>query len=144
MYFVIFAVLSGCAVVEQVEDTGQVPDTAAVGAAPPPPASARTVEDFDTTSAKDRAEAAAVSGQGRLIGETVASLGDPSMPGFWLVTPLVNDVTTGQVALAGSDAGVEVELRPGDGGSSRISLAALRLLGAPLTDLVTLEVFAGG
>lgn len=116
-------------------------------AAPEPPATARTVDEFDTTSAEERAAAAAPAqgGGGALLGTSVASLGDPARPGFWLETPLVSAETQGRVAYGGKWA--QVTLIPIDGpatGGSRISLAAMRLLGAPLTDLPTVEVYSGG
>lgn len=115
-----------------------------------PPAGARTAEAFDTTTAAERAEAAAAPAEPageRLLGETVASLGDVAKPGFWLETPLVSKVTQGRVVYPGSGKSAQVELIPIDGpatAGSRISLAAMRLIEAPLTDLPTLEVYAGG
>ncbi len=107
-----------------------------------PDADARTVEDFDTTTEAQREEATAqASGDGTSLGTTVASLGDAAVPGFWLETPLVSQPTTGRVRNPATGRTVQVDLRPISGGSSRISLAALRLLEAPLTELVTLEVF---
>ena len=106
-----------------------------------PGSDARTVEDFDTTSAADREAATSTSGGGSRLGTTVASLGDAGAPGFWLETPLVSAPTTGRVRNPDTGRTVQVDLRPISGGSSRISLAALRLLEAPLTELVTLEVF---
>ena len=102
---------------------------------------ARTIEDFDTTSEEQREAASSTSSGGNSLGTTVASLGDAATPGFWLETPLVSTPTTGRVRNPATGRTVQVDLRPIDGGSSRISLAALRLLEAPLTELVTLEVF---
>ncbi len=106
-----------------------------------PDEDARTVEEFDTTSEEQREEAASVSAGGNVLGTTVASLGDAGQPGFWLETPLVDSPATGRVRNPETGRTVQVDLRPIQGGSSRISLAALRLLEAPLTELVTLEVF---
>ncbi len=106
-----------------------------------PEEDARTVEEFDTTTREQREEAAAATAGGNAIGTTVASLGDAGQPGFWLETPLVDAPTTGRVRNPDTGRTVQVDLRPIEGGSSRISLAALRLLEAPLTELVTLEVF---
>jgi hypothetical protein len=75
-----------------------------------------------------------------------AALGDPSAPGFWLETPLVSEVRQGRVRLAATGASVQVELRPIQGAAtagSRLSLAAMRLLGVGLTDLPEIEVYAG-
>ncbi|MBE9638138.1 hypothetical protein [Salipiger mangrovisoli] len=122
--------------------------SAASGAALRPPTSARTQEQFDTTSAAERsAAAAAPAASERKLGSTVASLGDPADPGFWLETPMVSSVTKGRVVYPATGKSAQVELRPIEGpasGGSRISLPAMRLIGAPLTDLPTLTVYAGG
>lgn len=107
-------------------------------AAPPPPAAARTAEAFDTTTAAQRAAATAVparQGETRL-GTTIVSLGPPAEPGLWLRTGLVSAVTMGRIEDAQSGTSVALELRPSGGpatGGSEISLAAMRLLGVPLT-----------
>ncbi|MDJ1016064.1 MAG: hypothetical protein QNJ35_06090 [Paracoccaceae bacterium] len=108
----------------------------------PPPANARTVEEFDTSTQADREAAATVSSQGTFIGTTVASLGDPGRPGFWIEAPLITAPGKGRVVWPATGAEVELDLIPGDGGGGRLSLAALRLLGVPLTDLPTVEVYA--
>lgn len=136
--------LSACAefpVLTQIEpqDAAAEPPEAA---APTPPPNARTVEQFDTTTEEQRVAAAAPSAGGRSLGSTVASLGNAADPGFWMETSLVSDPTMGRLVFPVNGKEVEVELRPYEGGSSRISLAALRLLEAPLTELVTLEVYA--
>ncbi len=108
---------------------------------------ARTVEQFDTTTNLQRAEAANVAAAAsgtRKLGKTVSSLGDPAQPGFWLKTPLVNAPVKGRVHYPGSGKSVAVDLIPIKGAKtagSRISLAALRLLGAPLTGLPELTVY---
>lgn len=141
LFFMTFPVLVACAPVTQLEPVPESSDTTETVGAPPPPANARTIEQFDTTTEAERAAAASPSSGGTRLGETVATLGDAATPGFWVETPLVSDVTSGRVVNTGNGKSVEVELRPVDGGSSRVSLAALRLLEAPLTELVTLEVF---
>ncbi len=113
---------------------------------PAPQANATTVEQFDTTSAEDRAAASAApqTGGEQRLGETVASLGDVTQPGFWLETPLVSEPATGRVLYPETGDTAQVELIPIDGpatGGSRISLPAMRLLNAPLTGLPTLVVF---
>lgn len=109
---------------------------------PLPDEDAITIEDFDTTTEAQREEAvSAPATGGGSLGTTVASLGDAATPGFWLETPLVSAPTTGRVRNPATGRTVQVDLRPSAGGSSRISLAAMRLLEAPLTELVTLEVF---
>lgn len=113
--------------------------------APPPDQAARTADEFDTTTEEQRAAATAIEvADISLIGKTVASLGDPTNPGFWLETPLVDTLTAGAVVNPASGARVAVDLRPiaaPPGSGSRISLAALRALGGSLTDLLTVEVF---
>src|SRR5690606_35611626 len=111
------------------------------GVAPPP--TARSIEDFDTTTEAERQAAAEATG-GTSLGATIASLGDPAAPGFWLETPLVDATRPGRVVVTNTGASAEVELRPIAGpvtGGSRISLAALRVLGLTLTDLPELEVY---
>ncbi len=110
--------------------------------APPPPADARTVEEFDTTTEAERVAAVSSGSGGRFLGETVASLGDPGRPGFWMETPLVQSETPGRLDFPERGTRVEVTLMPTEGASSRVSLAALRLLEAPLADLSTLKVYA--
>ncbi len=133
------AVLMACA---PVTETAAPEETVPEATAPPPPPNARTVEQFDTTTEAERVAAAAPSAGGQRLGETVATLGDVAAPGFWVETPMVDSVTNGRVVNKANDKSVEVELRPVTG-SSRISLAAMRLLDASLTELVTLEVFQG-
>ncbi len=112
---------------------------------PPPPPTARTVEDFDTTSAEDRAAAVntgPASGERRL-GTTIATLGSPTDPGIWFKTPLVTSVTQGRIEFNGNS--VSLELRPSGGApgsGSQISLAAMRLIEAPLTGLPEITVYA--
>ena len=138
---------AGCAAT--MPSDGPMPGGAAetVVAAPPPPAGAVTADEFDTTSAEERAAALAGPPEGeRMLGRTVASLGNPADPGFWLETPLVSEVTQGRVVYGPSGNSVAVELRPIPGAAtagSRVSLPALRLLGAPLTGLPELTVYAG-
>lgn len=85
-----------------------------------------------------------LAGESRL-GETVATLGDPTQPGFWLRTPLVAAETKGRVVNDKTGASVQVDLLPmGEerGAGSLLSLASMRLLGGSLTDLPELTVFA--
>ncbi len=112
-----------------------------------PPQNARTVEEFDTTTVEERVEAAAPATGGRSLGTTIASLGDPTKAGFWLETPLVDAPAKGRVVFPGSGKSAQVDLIPidaPDGAGSRISLAAMRLIEAPLTDLPTIEVYIEG
>jgi len=119
---------------------------------PPPPPSATTEAEFDTTTEEDRAAALVApepeDEDGEVaLGTTIASLGDPTDPGIWLKTPLVDTLTMGRVEYPEAGRSINIELRPsgGEPGSgSQISLPAMRLLEAPLTGLPELEVFAGG
>ncbi|MDE4133531.1 hypothetical protein PXK00_10430 [Phaeobacter sp. QD34_3] len=72
--------------------------------------------------------------------QVVASLGDPAVPGLWMETSLVSNE---QKALLRSASGAEVvvTLKPSpSAGSARVSIAAMRALGVPLTELVELQV----
>ncbi len=113
-----------------------------------PPSGARTAETLDTTSQEDRAAARATppASAERLLGTTIASLGAPTEPGFWLKTPLVRRETQGRVVYLETGKSVQVTLIPIDGpptAGSRLSLPALRLIEAPLTGLPEVQVFAG-
>lgn len=109
-----------------------------------PPKEAKTVEEFDTTTSKDRQEAVAVDqAVGTRLGKTVLSLGSPTEPGFWVKTPLVTKEQAGRVRIIASGAEANVTLMPieGDGSASQISLAAMRVLNVGLTDLPEAELF---
>ncbi len=109
-------------------------------------AGAVTAEQFDTTTEAERlAATAGATGVEAGLGRTIATLGNPADPGFWLETPLVDRIRPGRVVSVANGEAVQLELRPigGDpGAGSRISLPALRLLGVGLTGLHELEVFA--
>ena len=77
------------------------------------------------------------------LGTTQATLGPPAEPGIWLKTPLVKALTMGRVSYQGKDANVELRPSGGAAGSgSQMSLAAMRLLEIPLTEIATVEVFS--
>jgi hypothetical protein len=134
-----------------VDASAAVPDAAIVTLdptpPPPPPPAARTVEEFDTTSAEDRAAAVAVVAEPageQSLGITNISLGPPAQPGIWLETGLVSELAPGRVENPASGKSVNLELRPSGGpatAGSQMSLAALRLLGVPLTALIDVEVY---
>lgn len=142
--------LAGCAefgapAIAPTEDA--VRPVARPDSAPPPPEDAVTVEAFDTTTEAERVAAAAAPDTGgeRELGRTIASLGDPTDPGFWAKTPLVDEVQPGRLDYPETGKSVLVELRPleaAPGSGSQVSLPALRLLEAPLTALPELIVFA--
>lgn len=112
-------------------------------AAPPPPRTATTVEQFDTTTEDQRDAASQAVEGGQLLGQTVASLGDPGRSGFWIETALAETQGRGRVEDPATGLSVEVELLPlsGDAGS-RLSLAAMRVLEIGLTDLPRVDVYA--
>lgn len=113
---------------------------------PRPPATARTEEQFDTTTVAERAAASApvVAATERDLGVTIVSLGNPAQPGFWLETTLVSAPAKGRVLNPATGESVQVDLIPISDGGSRMSLPAMRLLGVPLTDLAEVQVFSGG
>ncbi|MCL7465799.1 hypothetical protein [Phaeovulum sp. NW3] len=146
--------LSGCAQgpLSGLRSADPVTPAAALPEAPPPapipkPA-ARTVEEFDATTAAQRATAAAKPAPGAetRLGTTVASLGNPAEPGFWLRTPLARAEAPGRIEHPATGASAQVTLLPmpgaAAGAGSQISLPALRLLGLPLTALPELVVYA--
>lgn len=119
--------------------------TAPVQTAAIPRAAARSADQMNTTTPQQRAEAAkpATSPEVRL-GSTVASLGDPTLPGFWVKTPLVKAPAKGRVHYAITGKSAKVDLLPLAGpasGGSQLSLPALQLLGVSLTDLPTVEIW---
>lgn len=82
-----------------------------------------------------------------LLGRTIASLGDPNKPGFWIETPLASAAGKGKVRYEKSGRTIKVDLIPIPGeatAGSRLSLAAMRLLDAPLTSLPEVVVYADG
>lgn len=112
-----------------------------------PAQSAKTAEQFDTTTSEQRSHAvqpATPVGGERRLGATVGTLGNPAESGFWLKTPLVSKPGKGRVEYPATGKSVAVDLVPIDGpktAGSRVSLATLRLLGAPLTGLPDLIVY---
>lgn len=93
---------------------------------------------------EDVAGAAADAGDGLILGFAVASLGDASIPGLWMETPLVS--TEGPGRVIGPDGRtVAVTLRPSGGGpgsGSRLSLQAMQALGIDLAALPTVTVIS--
>lgn len=77
---------------------------------------------------------------------TIAGLGDPGTPGLWLQTPLVTKERGGRVVMVKTGASARVTLVPSGGpvtGGSQLSLQGFQALGAPLTQLVELDVYPG-
>jgi len=141
------ATVSGCANPAFLDKlaTSANPGSGQVGENLAPPKDAVTVEQFDTTTTAERAAAVATAKPtNKAIGVTIASLGNPAEPGFWLKTPLVQEPTRGHVSIGAGGKAVALELLPIDGpqsAGSRISLAAMRLLGVSLAALPELTVF---
>lgn len=125
------------------------PGTSLTAARPAPAAGlgrgGQSADALDRTSAAERAAAtAAPAARTQLLGETLANLGAPAETGFWLRTGLVTQPRQGRVEGPGGQS-VRVELRPSGGpagSGSQLSLAAFRALELPLTQLVSLRVFA--
>ncbi len=122
-------------------------ESAAPMAAPRPRPAARRVEEFDTTSPEQRAAAVAqpAASAERKLGRTIASLGDPTDPGFWVKSPLVKTSGKGRIVDVANGRSVLVDLKPlpGDeGAGSQVSLPALRLLGVGLTALPEVVLYA--
>lgn len=108
---------------------------------------AQTVAQLDRSSGTERVRAAAAPSGGEIrLGSTVASLGDPSQPGFWVKTPLVIAEAPGRVVNPATGKSAKVRLIPLGGpasAGSQVSLPTLQMLGISLTDLPTLEVYQG-
>ncbi|NCQ23734.1 MAG: hypothetical protein COW54_11545 [Rhodobacteraceae bacterium CG17_big_fil_post_rev_8_21_14_2_50_63_15] len=136
-------VLGGCAQVAQVVARKPVQTT------PQPPVQItgpQTAATLDSTTQAERqvAVATAQASPARDLGVTIASLGTPAEPGFWLKTPLVRARAKGRVDYAATGKSVAVDLIPLDasaGAGSRLSLAGFRVIGAPLTALPELRVY---
>lgn len=135
---------------KMIEPAAEV-DTAALApatTAPPPPPAARTVEALDTTTPEQRAAAVAPPKvPNKNLGKTVVSLGSPTEPGLWMKTPLVKNEAQGRVTNPANGKSSLVTLLPLDGpatAGSRMSLPALRLIGASLTDLTEVQVALEG
>ncbi|MCU9838532.1 hypothetical protein OEZ49_12205 [Ruegeria sp. WL0004] len=77
--------------------------------------------------------------------QTIAGLGDPTIPGRWMETTLVSQERNGRVVVRKTGATAHVTLIPvaGDpGAGSRLSLEAMRALLAPIDELVELDVYS--
>lgn len=140
---------TGQPVIAGPELTGTAPRTPGktLSSAPRPSPAARTAAQFDTTSREQKAQAAAPPASAeRRLGTTVASLGDPSQPGFWIKTPLAKSETDGRIVNPANGKSAKVRLIPMGGpasAGSQVSLPALQLIGVSLTDLPMIEVYEG-
>ena len=143
--------LAGCAelgLTPPAQTQARAPAPAAAPPAstrPPLTGAPRTVADFDRASDDERQAAVAPPpAAAGAIGTTVASLGDPARPGFWIETPLVSEPGRGSVLYRANGRRLNVDLIPIPGpasGGSRLSLSAMRMLDAPLTGLPQVDVF---
>ncbi|MBF9034760.1 hypothetical protein HKCCE2091_10960 [Rhodobacterales bacterium HKCCE2091] len=78
------------------------------------------------------------------LGTTVATLGDATVTGLWMETPLVDGRTEGRVT-AENGTSVTLTLIPSgglEGSGSRLSLQAMQALGLPLTAIAEVSVAA--
>ncbi len=76
---------------------------------------------------------------------TIAGLGDPTTPGRWMQTPLVDTEVTARVVVPRTGAQAYITLVPSrgpEGGGSQLSLDAMRALLVPLDALVEVEIYA--
>lgn len=147
MVFVGAACLTGCAQLERLNlelgGTPAAPAANTVLSEAVPNSRSNSPEALDQSTTAERAAATAVRTTGRTLGQTVASLGSASEPGFWLKTPLVSDPVSGRVRNPATGKSVAVTLIPIEGpptAGSRLSLSAMRALEVTLSDLVTLDV----
>ncbi|MEM7470808.1 MAG: D-galactarate dehydratase [Pseudomonadota bacterium] len=135
-------VLSGCASLQAPFIKPPFEDTTPV--ATPTPAEPVEIVGEGAAPVDPAAPVEGAAASTGALGETIASLGDPTQPGFWLKTPLVQVQRPGRIEGAGG-AVVQVTLIPlgGEAGAgSEISLSAMRALNLSLTDLAPLQVYA--
>lgn len=132
--------------VQGVDDATARPQARPGGVAAGLGSAGQRPESLDQTSEEERAAALApAAARTQLLGETLASLGSPSEQGLWLRTGLVSQTAQGRIELPDGSRSLRVELRPSGseaGSGSRLSLSAFTTLGVPLTQLVTLRVYA--
>lgn len=110
--------------------------------APEPDAAAVETETLADVEAE--ADATAEASAPGVLGTTLATLGDATVAGLWLETPLVTAPGPGLVTAADGTS-AEVQLIPSgglEGSGSRLSLAAMQALGLSLTDIAEVTVEA--
>ena len=101
---------------------------------------------IDVAEADPAAPAGASAPSFRGSATTVASLGDPSVPGMWMETPLVAAEQQALIRTSRNTQAV-VTLKPipgAESGGSRLSISAMRALGLPLTELAEVQVLPAG
>ncbi len=108
----------------------------------------QTVPDAETGTAvaEEVLQPESVSARPNWVGAktTIAGLGDPTTPGRWMQTPLVDSEVTARVVVPRTGAQAYITLVPvsgPDSSGSRLSLDAMRALLVPLDELVELEVY---
>ena len=147
-------VLSGCTDFRTIPGlfNSQAPEATAPAVAQPAPQvlpqalpapSGVTAATLDTTTEAQKSEALTADTSGSTaLGTAIVTLGAPTDQGVWVKTSLVSSTQPGQVEYKGKT--INVELRPRDSaGGDQISLPAMRLLDAPLSGIVVLEVYSG-
>lgn len=131
----------------RARNAGAPQTTDAPGVTETPVLGAAAAEDIAPADASARAEAVAAGNTAAgdaVRGFTVASLGDATIPGLWIETPLVDRERPATV-VAPDGTTVAVIARPSGGArgsGSRLSLAAFQALGLDLTGLPTVTVIA--
>lgn len=80
----------------------------------------------------------------KLLGDAIATLGNPAETGFWAKTSLVKVQTQGRITFETAGTSVNVTLYPRDGEETgvEVSLSALRTLKAPLAGLNTVQIYS--
>ncbi len=100
-----------------------------------------TVRPLSRPGATAEAPAETVARAGEL-GRSTVSLGDPTQPGLWLETDLVQVARPGRVTVPSNGRFAMVTLRPGTGGGARASIQTLQLLGLSPTALTEIVIYA--
>lgn len=137
VFFGVLVGLSGCGALERVTPDFLRQD-------PPPATDEPPATQPEVESNTLATPSPAPRPPGGELGVVIVSLGDPSQPGMWVKTALVDTPTPGRL-ITQDGATLTVDLLPlgaGADGGAQISLEALRALGLPLTGLapITLSV----
>lgn len=134
MLFALFALVAGCDVVKSTTDRVFGTKDVAV-----------EQEEIVTEEVFEPEPVAATAASWVGARTTIAALGDPTTPGRWLQTPLVDTEFTGRVVVPRTGAQAYITLVPAPGpesGGSHLSLDAMRELLLPFDELVELEVYS--
>ncbi|WP_158964149.1 hypothetical protein [Chachezhania sediminis] len=136
--------LPGIGLGKKQDAVGAPADATGIAAAGTTGAQAATVETRGTTPAVTPVNGTPPPPPANGAQRTVAGLGDPSVTGLWLETPLVKTERKGRIIAVDSGVEATVTLKPLDGpatAGSRISLQTMQVLQVPLTELVDLDVY---